>query len=126
DEAALSISSGSAPFTGSFRPQGGLSAFDGKNVSGTWTLTITDQFSGDSGTLHSWGLEINPAATYTNSTAAFIPPSGTAGITTSTITIPDSFLIQDVNVLLDLSHTWDSDLRVSLQGPDGTSVLLFN
>lgn len=32
--------------------------------------------------------------------------------------------LRDVNVTIDIDHTWDSDLSVSLTGPDGTRVLL--
>ena len=47
DEAATAIGAGAAPFTGSFRPEEPLSAFDGKPVNGTWTLRIADVAAGD-------------------------------------------------------------------------------
>jgi len=58
DEAATSISDANAPFTGTFRPQGRLSRFDGEDPNGTWTLQITDTVAWDQGTLNSWSLEI--------------------------------------------------------------------
>lgn len=62
DQAATSIASGSAPFVGSFRSEGRmLGVFNGDNARGTWTLTITDDLSGTSGTLNCWCLEISPA-----------------------------------------------------------------
>ncbi len=46
---------------------------------------------------------------------------------TSTISVGDSFTLTDVNVgPLDITHTFDSDLDVSLTSPDATSVLLFS
>ena len=33
---------GTAPYTGSFRPRNPLSAFDGKSTAGTWTLQAQD------------------------------------------------------------------------------------
>jgi hypothetical protein len=42
DEAATAITAGSPPFTGNFRPEVALSAFDGQLPGGTWTLTIQD------------------------------------------------------------------------------------
>lgn len=45
---------------------------------------------------------------------------------TSTITVPDSFSVLDVNVELDITHTYDSDLIATLQSPTGTTVELFN
>ncbi|PHR72480.1 MAG: hypothetical protein COA67_04345 [Lutibacter sp.] len=54
DQAGTSITSGSSPFTGSFSPEGSLSAFNGESSFGTWTLTVTDDTSADGGTLNSW------------------------------------------------------------------------
>lgn len=58
DEALLSITEGSAPFTGSYRPEGNLSVLDGKDINGTWTLEVTDDTRFFSGTLNSWSLII--------------------------------------------------------------------
>lgn len=44
---------------------------------------------------------------------------------TSTISVPDPFAMGDVNVTLNITHSFDSDLKVDLVGPDGTTVLLF-
>jgi len=63
DEAATSITTGTAPFTGSFRPVQALSAFDGISdsaVTGDWTLSITDTAYYDYGTLNNWTLTITP------------------------------------------------------------------
>ena len=56
DEAATSISSGAAPFSGSFQPLGALSTFDGESPNGIWSLEITDDLGEDVGTLNSWSL----------------------------------------------------------------------
>lgn len=62
DEASSLISSGAAPFTGSYRPESSLSAVDGQNPNGVWTLEISDDYSFDpAGHLNSWGLEITPS-----------------------------------------------------------------
>lgn len=61
DEAATSITSGAAPFTGSYRPEGLLSALDGKPAAGTWRLKVTDGDLGDTGVLQSWCLRITTA-----------------------------------------------------------------
>jgi T1SS-143 domain-containing protein len=58
DEASTDITAGSAPFTGSFSPEGNLSDLDGENPNGTWTLEITDTLGGFSGTLFNWELQI--------------------------------------------------------------------
>ena len=59
DSALTSINSGSAPFTGFFIPASALSAFNGENSAGAWTLTVADTVGGDSGVLNGWGIEIN-------------------------------------------------------------------
>ena len=40
------------------RPVNPLSRFDGEDPNGTWTLRVSDRVPYDSGTLRSWGLEI--------------------------------------------------------------------
>jgi len=56
DLASISISEGSPPFTGTFRPEQPLSTFAGMSPGGTWTLTIEDTYGMDTGTLNSWSL----------------------------------------------------------------------
>ena len=42
DDADALITNGTAPFSGSFQPEGSLSDFDGQNIQGLWTLEVTD------------------------------------------------------------------------------------
>src|SRR6185436_11782666 len=75
-----SISAGSPPFVGSFRPQGGvlapspdatdplpanaaanLAAFNGTSANGAWTLWIEDDEFFLDGALRYWSLEFNGA-----------------------------------------------------------------
>jgi len=57
DEAAAEITTGVAPFTGTFQPEGDLSDFDGEDIAGTWQLVVTDDFpAADDGVLNSWTL----------------------------------------------------------------------
>jgi serine protease len=56
DEAGTAIANGAAPFSGSFRPEVALTAFDGQSTVGTWTLRVTDGFRLDTGTLWNWSL----------------------------------------------------------------------
>ena len=63
DEAALPAEdqcNGSAPaISGSVAPNNALSAFNGESGSGTWQLTVTDNYTtADSGTLNSWSLTV--------------------------------------------------------------------
>jgi subtilisin-like proprotein convertase family protein len=56
DEAETSITSGSAPFTGRFRPEGTLADLDGIPSAGTWTLEVTDDAGADQGQLTGWAV----------------------------------------------------------------------
>jgi subtilisin-like proprotein convertase family protein/subtilisin family serine protease len=58
DAAAVAISAGTAPFTGSFRPEQPLSELIGQAAAGNWQLTAVDRFTADSGTLVNWSLNL--------------------------------------------------------------------
>jgi serine protease len=61
--------------------------------------------------------------TFTNSTALTIRDMATV---TSSLTVSSSFVLGDLNVRINLNHTYDSDLVITLIAPDGTRVLLSN
>ena len=61
DNATSTISSSSAPFTGTYRPAEPLSNLDGSPLGGTWTLKVVDGSSGEFGTLDAWGMDAAPA-----------------------------------------------------------------
>jgi subtilisin-like proprotein convertase family protein len=58
DEAATLITAVSAPFTGSFRPEGSLATLDGRAALGTWRLRIYDDTKRNTGSLVSWSLTV--------------------------------------------------------------------
>ncbi|MFO0012696.1 MAG: S8 family serine peptidase, partial [Planctomycetota bacterium] len=58
DAAATSITTGTAPFTGRFRPEGSLAAFNGSKANGFWSLIALDDEALIVGTLQSWSLRI--------------------------------------------------------------------
>ena len=43
----------------SYSPLELLAAFQGDDLNGTWTLTVTDSETGDTGVLNSWGIVFN-------------------------------------------------------------------
>ncbi|MFS4469422.1 beta strand repeat-containing protein [Maribacter sp. 2210JD10-5] len=93
DDAGTAITAGSAPFTGSFRPEGSLSSFNGEEASGTWTLTIVDTFNQDDGTLNNFSIEVCTAA---------VP-------TTPVLTIDDVTVNEgDGNAVFTVTHTGGS------------------
>jgi subtilisin-like proprotein convertase family protein len=58
DDATTPIASGTAPFTGSFKPDTALSAFIGKNALGAWKLKVVDSASVDTGSITGWELSL--------------------------------------------------------------------
>ena len=51
------IGGGVAPFNGSYIPEEALTAVDGFNAVGTWTIMFTDEVNADSGYVNCWCLE---------------------------------------------------------------------
>ncbi len=64
------------PYTGSFKPASPLSAFDGLNPNGTWTLNVSDHGPADTGSVRSFSLIIT---TYSCSTTSSVTPLETQG-----------------------------------------------
>lgn len=69
------------PVTGNFSPNEPLSAFDGENPNGTWTLNVTDVGPGDVGSLRRFSLVITtpkpcPSITTTGTLTAFTTCAG--------------------------------------------------
>ena len=132
DTASTSVQTASAPFIGQFQPYQPLSTFNGKNASGTWTLSIKDDAStGLAGTLNDWSLTVQPPSTNTYNaqitrSLTIPPPSGTVTQPlNSTINVPDSFPVAGVSVQLNITDANDPDLEAYLIAPDGTTVELF-
>lgn len=65
--------------------------------------------------------------TYTDNVQQIISPVGAGNSLTSTITVPENLVVTDVNVTLNITHTWVSDLEITLTSPQGTIVdLIFD
>jgi subtilisin-like proprotein convertase family protein len=73
--ASIAISAGSAPFAGTYRPDGLFSALTG-NVNGTWLLKVSDRAGNNIGTLNSWTLTLNDVTPTTLSYNWSSLPSG--------------------------------------------------
>lgn len=58
--ALVPITAGTAPFTGSYRPEGNWNVFNGAPINGTWKLRLADAFSTDKyGKLKGWSITFN-------------------------------------------------------------------
>ena len=62
--------------------------------------------------------------TYTNNTSANIPDNNTSNGLSSEIIITDSFQITDVNVTVNINHTYISDVKITLTSPAGEIIVL--
>jgi autotransporter-associated beta strand protein len=60
DAAVTSITAGSSPFAGTFRPEGSLANVLNSPANGNWRLRITDNFAGSLGALRCWSLFLYP------------------------------------------------------------------
>jgi subtilisin-like proprotein convertase family protein len=132
DEATASIAGAVAPFTGVFRPIAPLSALDGRELRGDWTLEVLDNVTGQAGTLRSWGFDATPQPQVAPTFAATLPTTGLAipdgGAVEATLAIPAGtpFTIADLNAALGIEHARPTDLTVQLIGPDGTTITLLD
>tara|TARA_R110001583_G_scaffold195462_1_gene373946 strand:- start:4637 stop:8917 length:4281 start_codon:yes stop_codon:yes gene_type:complete len=68
--------------------------------------------------------------TLTNSTNIAIPDGAGAGVAGTTaesiITLNDNIIVSDVNVTINISHTYIQDLIISIIAPDATEIVLFS
>lgn len=102
----------------------GVSAYPNLNYNPN--LTGTGVFNDTSG-LYNLTIDVNTSGTEaiatSNTTPVAIPGSG---VIESTIFIPDGRTISDVDVSLNVQHSYVGDLRMSLIGPTGQTVQLVN
>ena len=81
DAATTPIASGTAPFTGSFKPDNPLSVLNGKNAAGTWTLFVVDSALVDSGVINSWSITFTYPAQACGAAAEYISSTTTDSCT---------------------------------------------
>ncbi|MCO5190544.1 MAG: proprotein convertase P-domain-containing protein [Anaerolineae bacterium] len=77
---------GTPTINGTFSPNNALSAFDGENMNGSWTLSVSDAVGADSGTLNSWCLEATLGGPSPTDTP--VPPTSTPAPTATNTPVP--------------------------------------
>jgi subtilisin-like proprotein convertase family protein len=97
-----------------------LSAIGGYEFVASSELGTDSDTSNDSFTKTVGNLDCSSETNDTNFNIG--PDQGT--VTNSVITYADNFTINDLNVNLNINHTWVGDLTIALIAPDGTQVVL--
>jgi subtilisin-like proprotein convertase family protein/subtilisin family serine protease len=104
-----------------------LTALRGQLVQGSWGLHVQDLAGADIGTLQRWGLEIvgqtGTVVEQTDAPGANIPDANAVGIERA-LTVTESGRVRDLEVAIDITHTYIGDLVVTLVAPSGTSIPL--
>lgn len=125
---------------GSYKPYSVLSAFNGSNASGTWTLDVEDLFLSDEGAIESATLNVSytSGSSTTSNIAGTLPPTSTfpvaigpdAGspktITFDAFALPAGAVITKVTTTVAMAHTWGGDVSLNLTGPNATTIELVN
>lgn len=115
-------------------PEEPFDAFRGENPNGDWTLRIFDDAAQDVGTLTGWSLNIqavstpptlNPLGAFSNNTPQAIPTTAPPNVITSTINVAgQTGTVEDLDVLTNITHTFNGDLDITVQAPSGRIVTL--
>ena len=112
--ASTSITTASAPFIGSFIPEGNFSTFnDGSNPNGVWTLQICDDAGADVGTLEY--AELDFEVTATNCPPSYSQANG--NLLTGTQSMDADFETDGIiesNQIIDANVIYDSGSQVEL------------
>lgn len=129
DAATTPISSGTAPFAGTYRPEQPLSAANGQAINGSWMLSVSDNAAADVGTLTGWSLDIQPAipvcSVYTGPSIFAVSQSGGALGASTPITITGLHFPTTVSVSFGSQTATNvrvvSDTKITAVTPPGTS-----
>lgn len=121
------VATGTAPFSGSYKPESLLAALKGSNAIGAWKLVVSDTVRLDAGSMISWSIDVTartlPAITVRNTVPQTLAAGGTIS---SSITVTRPITINDINISLGLNIAQAGDISISLRGPQGQSIVLFN
>jgi subtilisin-like proprotein convertase family protein len=113
-----------ATFTQDNVPQ--LSNLAGKNSQGHWTLRVSDLAAADLGELLSWNLILGLSSRQSEwsvSPGLHLPDNDPIGVT-SEIEVDTVGTLRNIQVEVDITHTYRGDLSVMLIAPDGTGKML--
>jgi subtilisin-like proprotein convertase family protein len=105
----------------------GLAVLSGQAIRGDWTLLAQDLAALDTGRLNRWEIEIGAqagaAAEAGESPGVMIPDNNAGGIE-RTLNVAQAGQIRDIDVTVDITHTYIGDLSVTLHSPGGGQAVL--
>jgi len=115
-------------------PEGALGKLFRENPNGVWTFKVVDGVAFDVGTVNAVNLDIttlnntttDSPSTGVNSTVTAIPDNSAVGATHIVAIAGAGPSTCDVDVQLFITHTWASDLIITVQSPAGSSTTLSN
>ncbi len=113
DEAGTGICSGTPPFTGNFRPDHSLELIDNRRTNGVWILRVTDNWTGDTGVLQAWRMEV----TIDTTVHAHEPPL--ASVFSVGQNYPNPF---NATTILPLELGYPSLVKLTVYNIDGRTV----
>lgn len=108
----------------------GLGNLIGQTLKGEWSILVQDLSAWDVGTLNGWGLEIEAGANageikVEDEGSQQIPDNDEAGIVRS-LEVSSPGKVKNIEVSVDITHTYIGDLKVTLESPQGTRICLHN
>ncbi|MFH1196964.1 MAG: FISUMP domain-containing protein [bacterium] len=137
DEAASSITNGTSPYVGNYRPIGSLSMLDNESMNGNWELAVYNNTNWTATCSYSLVITSDistPSEPVDYGTefqsSAFIIPSNNPGTTVNSIIIGNNETINEVNVRVTFDATSPGavnlvrNITLTLESPSGNTVLL--
>lgn len=105
-----------------------LRHFEGEPARGRWVLKVRDVAAADSGRLEQWSLDIGvitppPRVAVEDEPGIHIPDNRSVGIERG-LAVAETGLVVDIEVTVDITHTYIGDLRVRLRSPAGIEITL--
>ncbi len=113
-----------------------LKALLGQPIKGNWILVVQDLASEDVGTLNGWELTLKGkenegpiviagSLLVEDSPGKKIPDNDPVGIE-SALAVETNGSLSEIEVMVDITHSYIGDLIISLEAPSGTTVNLHN
>lgn len=110
-------------------PEEAFGAFRGEDPNGTWTLRIVDDNAGETGT-YAWVLHVAAIATAPVTAASnvedttVVPLPDLVDITRTLEVSGAQSFVDELELFLDITHTFPGDLDITLTSPRGTRIVI--